>query len=1545
MASNVNIKFVVILTGVLLAISIVVGVTAAMAKFKSADEFESLGDRAMEAGEYGDARMYYSKAVNKEQNNVGRLRKWLDAVEHWEPATETEYNSGFQRTFMLVHRGIAQADTLNPQTQSEFIDLLRAQLRMGQYSRQAADGMIEVANDAIEPFENSTNPPEGWETLRRYRGFAIEQIVANSGVVEPEMRQQALDDLHAALDANPRDGEALAALVRLRMVEAGNLYAQDLPEEADAVQAEVLAFVTAYAERSPDEPWGAMFRPLLDFERERARRSYGLLPDEVMEVQRELLPRYRAQFDEAADTLAQHADVLSDQILAPMAQFEGGVNPDVGYPRTRELLDMAIEAQPGNAALMLFAATMAEQAGDDAGALAQFERVAALPDLPMSLEGWLRYPIRRQALISQADLLLRHYMETPDLSDEERAATLARAIELRDTYASQVAADNPALMFVDGLRHVADDKMPEALRQFQQYNELTSSSNPRGVWREGQAAARLNQDGIAERAYERLRELQPTNFNAIVALAETKLRLQKNAAAVSLLERALELSPGNVAILERLELVRAVENPESADDPIVGAILASRKMRIGNEQTPGDPVGALALLEQGFVDHDYAPLIARELTVVHLEAGDLAKAREVVTRSAQDHADDQALAELQRALEKDTVLDVRLWLVDQRGLPAAEAALAKYAIYTSEGMGDEAAAALVDAAAAAPDDARVVEAIFLQAIRAGDEPGIQRAAARAAELDADRMGGLTFQARYLAWQERYDEAIGLMRQAIDQGAAPNAAYRLLAAQERAAGRGQDAVSTLERALENTPDDITTINEYLAALVNVGRLDDALGAARRSEIYGRANPAFIDAWLNLEALAGGDAGRSLATQRRERMLESRPDDVTNKARLASLYIDARRWDEARALIDELSAERDSLGVVALLATWYADQGRVEVNGIVRNGMDLARSAFTDHIVRIPEEEMTATPWMTMASFLADRGDLPNALLALEEATPLQTDAREVDKMLGDLLLARGRFAEARDAYQRIVDAGADDARQTFLQRLIETHLRVGAYNDADAALAQLQGPAATSQTAILQRAEAAGGRGDGRLAMDLLNQAVNTHPDQPLPYTLRARTVLAQGGLTQDALADLDNALKLDPTFTRARRMRAGIYFRDGRTEDALRDLREVVRQDPSLTEVAFALVEEFLTLGRERDALNVTDEIIRRRPQDTRAMLGFGSIYGRHELWTRASALYQTAWDRSKNPSVAARMIDSLLHEPRPRIARAREVLAEIREIVPESDTIPGVIALDASIAEADGKHADAVRLMGEAFEFAKTTPNTVFTWSTNFSQVFREQTPAELVSTMRTLRAGAKDAEGARWLDLLIARRLVSEEPTRAEGMGELTKLRDAKADDIVALICFQTEGATHYAAERNGEARAVWAAGLEQFPTDSEMANNLAFLLVDRLDDADGALDYALAAVQNAGGRSAMHDTLATVYIALGRLDEAAQALDTAEQLARTPQDRLDVMINRARLSIAQGQGDRARAMLSDALEATVPLGEDRERYQTKIEDLLSEISSPGG
>src|SRR5690606_801328 len=131
--------------------------------------------------------------------------------------------------------------------------------------------------------------------------------------------------------------------------------------------------------------------------------------------------------------------------------------------------------------------------------------------------------------------------------------------------------------------------------------------------------------------------------------------------------------------------------------------------------------------------------------------------------------------------------------------------------------------------------------------------------------------------------------------------------------------------------------------------------------------------------------------------------------------------------------------------------------------------------------------------------------------------------------------------------------------------------------------------------LAQRSLIAEQLGDARRARALADEAVARYPKDALAFHRRAQLLAADPTLAQDALADLDMALRLNPDFVQSLRLRASLYFTLGRVDDALRDLRAAVEADPSLDDLRVSLLAELIRRGREGEAVTIAEAAWRMR--------------------------------------------------------------------------------------------------------------------------------------------------------------------------------------------------------------------------------------------------------------------------------------------------------------------------------------------------------------
>jgi tetratricopeptide (TPR) repeat protein/tRNA A-37 threonylcarbamoyl transferase component Bud32 len=226
-----------------------------------------------------------------------------------------------------------------------------------------------------------------------------------------------------------------------------------------------------------------------------------------------------------------------------------------------------------------------------------------------------------------------------------------------------------------------------------------------------------------------------------------------------------------------------------------------------------------------------------------------------------------------------------------------------------------------------------------------------------------------------------------------------------------------------------------------------------------------------------------------------------------------------------------------------------------------------------------------------------------LLALDQKN-LQTRATRVD-----LLLARGRYAEARDDLTVILDT-APKSVPARRARAIVSWQRL---KDFDAALADFE------QFALLAPKDPEPHRCIGVIllarrqygpALEALQKALDLRPNYPEALWARAQILLWQGK-PEEALKDLDPLVgKLPDGPPETLNVRAGVYQAMGRLEEAEADYRRLIELKPKGPDANLCLAEAYVGLARLQDrqgrpgkAVEYLDRLVKEAPESEWAYL------------------------------------------------------------------------------------------------------------------------------------------------------------------------------------------------------------------------------------------------------------------------------------------------------------------------------------------------------
>jgi protein O-mannosyl-transferase len=245
-----------------------------------------------------------------------------------------------------------------------------------------------------------------------------------------------------------------------------------------------------------------------------------------------------------------------------------------------------------------------------------------------------------------------------------------------------------------------------------------------------------------------------------------------------------------------------------------------------------------------------------------------------------------------------------------------------------------------------------------------------------------------------------------------------------------AGRGAEAVASLEASVHLQPRDWEALNNLGLARAFVGQLGEAI---RCYEAALTLRPSFAKAHINLaDALL--EAGRvNDAIGHYEAALRLQPGDARAHHNLGSALARAGRIDEAlEKLREAVRRFPDSAEAHHNLATVLLQTGRVDEA--------VAESAAAVHIT-----PASATAQLGLGHALARAGRTAEALTCFEAALRLRPDDARAAANAGTALVQLGRMDEARTRFEQALHLQPDfaEAHHNLAIVLLQAGDRVGA----------------------------------------------------------------------------------------------------------------------------------------------------------------------------------------------------------------------------------------------------------------------------------------------------------------------------------------------------------------------------------------------------------------------------------------------------------------------------------------------------------------------
>lgn len=1563
MASRVNTKFVVILAGALFVLFAGVAGLAVYAQMRSGERLVRQGDAALAEGDFDTAAKKYARAVHSDQSRTDWLAKWRDALVKTTPPNTATYEKAYKEYYMGILTKLAALQPKDPQPQIDFVKEFDSYIRAvggGTLSGfQQIESLVGERATQLDPDDPKT------KELLAYRGRAIVDEMLRVNVNDDKVAQ-AKQDLTEALKVNPDDTSSALALVQWYYAKVDEARRDVRQAEVDEALKEFKSHLAALVQEHGSLPSVSLFAfrtKALDAQRK------AVTPEERRKVRHELAPAAVATLDTLAD-----ADVskLTTNVLNTAAQVLPPFLDADARQKYKSLLQRVVEARPDDpTALLLLGQSLAVQ-GEPSKAYDTFDTIAQLPDKPVSLEGMMLPAYRRLAVQNQVDMLLLQYQRTDD--EKEKAQLLARAKERRDVLKAMtdVNSEND-LKLRDAQIAFIEGDYAQSVLLLGEIRRNQTQGNPRVERLLAMALARQGNLGDAANLYERLAtdgQMAPADFNFLGDIYLQMENPEKALLAYSqVLRRATKDDNDYQYAQHRIDAVKQATGQVKSGllDPVVAALVQAQKLT-----AEGDTGGAIKVLSDALDKAPNDTRLIRELAARYVASDQRDEAITLVQGALKRKPDNENLKALQQQVTISDPVKAAEAIIDSlENLTPLQKAIQRFYLYQKSGMKDEADNAFAEAEKLDPDNAAVIEIGFLRALSQGDDAGLDEAAkyaARAAETNADRLGGLTFKGRLELARGNAREAEATLQRAVDRMQYDPMLWRWLGQAQRQNGKVDAALQSFQRAYQGRPSHVGIAEDYARELLVAGQGPKALDVARKAVTQPERSPRLVGFWLDLEAQYGD---RSKAMESRRKIFESRPstwtdaDYLSNCIAYLNLLIEDKKFDEFETAMGVL--EKDGsfspLQIAGLRARALAEQGKV----------DDGRTLLTTFIESLPKDKMTVEAYMTLGRYERQYGTLDDAIAAYEKAVPFEDPARlEADRALGDLhfgaaqnlsLRSAGKdpvgetadqiqdhFQKAAKAYQRVHEATPADTAVS--KRLAETLIRLDRYEEAKSVLASI-GNDDDLQVLLLRSMIAIKG-GDTRGAREFLNRAVELYPNDPVPFFQRASLNRSDEALFPDVIADLDQATKLRPGMIEAWTLRFSLYKSRNQMDEAFAQLRSAIKANPDTDALKRLLVRELVDAGRSAEARAEVQKIADANWDNVNWLHQAALISYQQRSFDEARKYYARLFELDPKPLAAADLLNAWFRaDNKPTLPDVNRLLRKVHEIDLDKENPRTRVVTKMLMARAEhwlGEKDTADTLTLDAYKDAKNaTPVETRIWFDDLIERFHTadsdgskeafaflDTHADTLGTLPPI------------LDILVIRNDLAHGTPLAQCDARVAALADKIGDDPYTMLEYcRLKNQLYYAMGRYKECAEACKAGLAvNLPgasSDLELNNNLAYVLAKHLKQPEQALPYAEAAAQAAPLNAAVLDTLGWVYFESGRYRDADRVLQRAITTAKGPDELVPAYLHLAQTKKATGDASEAKKYILMANRALPKATQTiKDQYAQDVKALFDELTS---
>ena len=541
-------------------------------------------------------------------------------------------------------------------------------------------------------------------------------------------------------------------------------------------------------------------------------------------------------------------------------------------------------------------------------------------------------------------------------------------------------------------------------------------------------------------------------------------------------------------------------------------------------------------------------------------------------------------------------------------------------------------------------------------------------------------------------QGKYAEASIQFSNAVDLDSRFAEAHYQLAQSCIKLGEWNRAFRELKRTVELQPENYSAHID-LANLYISGR--DLTNAQSEVDLLQSTQPDNPQVHLAAANLLAAQSNLPGALQEAQKAISLAPERSQSYMQLALLRVQANQPEAAETSFKRaISLDVKATGARTALGTFY----------VSRNRMAEAEQQFRDAIENDPTNP---GPRADMARLYLAQGKKDEAEALLKKAKLDFPGNSTGYRMLGDFYFATGDLEKATAEYALLAhDHPADwQVKKNYTQLLILTNH----VDDADKVDGEILKAYPNDSDALIYRGQIQVRQGNAIVAVTTLQAVIKNDPDNAMAhYHLGA--AYGQLGNAEQARAEWERALQLNPTLTDAIRALATLALRQGDMAGLAQRAGQLIQQQPASAEGyamrAFASTRRGQFTSAEQDATKA----ISLAPKEATGYLQMGNLRLAQKQYGAAEKAYQQALTLAPSSSDAlSGLMNTYLTEKQAdkAFAAASAQIARVPNnsafyhllgsaLFNQKKDLPGAEAAFGKAIELDKNNQDALIMLGQ---------------------------------------------------------------------------------------------------------------------------------------------------------------------------------------------------------------------------------------------------------